>query len=85
MATDALARLTLFSRRDCHLCDEMAAELAALKATHRFDLDVVDVDANLESARRYGDRVPVLTHGPRELCHARLDRAAVTAFLTEFR
>lgn len=85
MPTEALPRLTLYSRRGCHLCDVMAAELEMLKPVHRFEFDVVDVDADLNFARRYGDRVPVLTHGSCELCYARLDRAAVTALLTEFR
>lgn len=85
MAADGPLRLTLYSRKGCHLCDEMALELRALKRAHSFVFDVVDVDASPELVGRYGDRVPVLAYGASELCHGRIQRAAVTAFLAQFR
>ena len=62
METDGIPRLTLYSRKGCHLCDDSA-----------------------DLARQYGDRVPVLACGAQELCHARLDTAALTAFLSGIR
>jgi hypothetical protein len=85
MATEAVPRLTLYSREGCHLCSDMHAALRALRRTHAFDCEIVDVDASAELTQRYGDRVPVLACGAQELCHARLDAAAVTAFLQQFR
>jgi hypothetical protein len=42
----------------------------------------VDVDQRLELALRYGDRVPVLADADgREVCHGRLDTAALRARL----
>lgn len=81
------ARLTftVYSRSDCHLCDEMIAALRELQRRFRFDLAVVDVDSDARLAHRHGGKVPVVAHGERELCHAILDRAAVTAPLPEFR
>ena len=35
--------------------------------------------------RRFGDKVPVLMHGERELCHYHLDVSAVTDYLRDFR
>jgi glutaredoxin len=75
------AKLTVYSRHDCHLCEEMIAGLQELQARFHFQLQVVDVDADPELERRYGAGVPVLTHGERELCRHFLDRAAVTEFL----
>lgn len=74
-------RLTLYSRHDCHLCEKMIAALRDMQGRFRFDLQVVDVDGDPELARRYGEDVPVLAHGGRELCRHVLDRAAVTEFL----
>jgi thiol-disulfide isomerase/thioredoxin len=73
--------LTVYGRTYCHLCDDMIAALVALQADHRFDLEVVDVDSDPELEARYGELVPVLVHAGRELCHYRLDAAAVTAHL----
>jgi len=74
-------RLTLYGRRYCHLCDDMQAALAELASEYAFAVDVVDVDAAEALEARYGERVPVLAHGEKELCHYFLDRAALTAYL----
>lgn len=74
-------RLTLYGRRYCHLCDEMQAALAGLEHELDIALEVVDVDACEALEARYGERVPVLTHGDTELCHYFLDRSAVIAHL----
>jgi len=80
------ARLTLLSRAYCHLCDEMAAALAPLAARHGAVVDVIDVDTDAALEARYGERVPVLLAGTPpdgvELCHYRLDVAAVARALS---
>jgi len=50
--------ITLYSRPDCHLCDEAMALLvhAGLDAT----VAVVDIEPDLKLLSRYGDKVPVL-------------------------
>jgi thioredoxin reductase (NADPH) len=63
----------------------MVEALRGLQAGEGFELAVVDVDASAELEARYGERVPVLVAGERELCHFRLDRAALTAYLHELR
>lgn len=77
------ATLTVYSRHDCHLCDQLIAALQDLQGRFRFKLQVVDVDGDPELARRHGARVPVLAHGENELCHHFLDRAAVTEYLSK--
>ena len=74
-------RLTVYSRAYCHLCDEMITGLQPLQARFHFGLEVVDVDADAALEKRYGQDVPVLLHGSRELCHHRLDTALVTDYL----
>lgn len=52
--------VTLFTRAGCHLCEEAEAVLRAAREGTAFRLDLVDVDADPELARRYGVRVPVV-------------------------
>ena len=80
MAREAI-RLTLYGRRYCHLCDDMASALAELVAELGLGLDIVDVDRSPALEARYGERVPVLVHGETELCHYFLDHTAVAAYL----
>ncbi|MEW5708984.1 MAG: glutaredoxin family protein [Pseudomonadota bacterium] len=77
--------LTLYSRAYCHLCEEMERALAALAPVLGFRVEVVDVDADPRLERRYGERVPVLAAGERELCYYRLDLQALDAYLAEIR
>ena len=76
------ARLTLYGRTYCHLCEDMATALRGLQETLDFGFDMVDVDADPVLEAKYGELVPVLTdpHGE-EICHYFLDAAALEARL----
>jgi thioredoxin reductase (NADPH) len=74
-------RLTLLIRAYCHLCDEMRDALRPLAAKEGVELREIDVDADAALEARWGEWVPVLLAGERELCHYRLDRRALAAFL----
>lgn len=52
--------MVVFSRHDCCLCDEALAEIRRARERVPFDLEVVDVDDDPETADRYGDEVPVV-------------------------
>jgi hypothetical protein len=73
--------LTLYSRTDCHLCVTMHAELLRL-LRGRAHVEIVDIDADRNLERRYGERIPVLTAGAAELCCIRLDAARVERYLS---
>ncbi len=77
--------LTLYSRQWCHLCREMEEGLLRLQIELRFDLEVLDVDADPQLEARFNERVPVLECDGKELCHYVLDAAAVRAYLSDFR
>ena len=85
MADSARPALTLYSRTWCHLCEDMQAGLQTLQSCLTFDLTVIDVDSDPALEQRFGEWVPVLMHGERELCHYHLDSAAVTDYLREIR
>ena len=73
--------MTLLVRTHCHLCDEMREALEPILAGRGATLEVVDIDVDRELEARWGDKIPVLLAGERELCHYRLDRAALAAWL----
>jgi len=77
--------LTVYGRSYCHLCEEMIEALRSLQDSSHFGIVVVDVDSDPMLERRYGERVPVLMHGERELCHHHLLPAVITAYLSNFR
>jgi thioredoxin reductase (NADPH) len=82
---EGAARLTLYGRSYCHLCEDMLAALEAMRSEFRFTVEVLDVDADPVLEARYDELVPVLTVGDRELCHYFLDVAAVREYLVDFR
>jgi hypothetical protein len=54
--------LTLYSRPDCHLCDDMKAivERVARTTTPAPTIEVVDISSDVELESRYGLEIPVL-------------------------
>jgi len=54
------ARLTVYARAGCHLCDEALAVLERVRATHPFSLEVVDIEADSVLHSRYLERIPVV-------------------------
>lgn len=85
MADQTGPALTLYSRTWCHLCDDMLSGLQTLQSGLAFELTVIDVDSDPALEQRFGEWVPVLMHGERELCHYHLDSAVVTEYLRKIR
>lgn len=74
--------LTVYSRAECSLCEQMLDELAQLLgplAAAR--VTVTDIDQDPELIRKYGSRIPVLMADGEFVCAYRLDRARVEALL----
>ena len=70
---------TLYSRSYCHLCEDMLQALFGLQQPgERFDVQVIDVDADPQLLARFDELVPVLFGDPAapELCHYFLDPVA---------
>ena len=64
--------LTIYTRRNCHLCDEMKAVVREVGLTLPLAIEEVDVDRDPALTRRYGLAVPVLVAGTRELARHRV-------------
>ncbi|RKZ79276.1 MAG: glutaredoxin family protein [Candidatus Parabeggiatoa sp. nov. 1] len=76
--------LTLYTRVGCHLCEEMKQQLQLFQKQYGFSLNVVDIDADSYLKLRYGERVPVLAAGEREICHYHLNKDLVLEYFRTF-
>jgi thioredoxin reductase (NADPH) len=77
--------LTVLAREGCHLCDELIAALKQFQGRYSFRIDVVDVDRDPRLEEKWGDKVPVLLDGEREICRYHLDPEAVDARLARMK
>ncbi len=78
-------QLTLYTRRDCHLCAEMRRELYGLEEGQGFSVESVDIDGDPDLVERYGHKVPVLVGGGEEICHYFLDEPQLLEYLSRSR
>ncbi len=76
-----MREFVVYSRRGCHLCEEMLEQLEPL-CRGRASLLVQDVDDRPEWVDAYGLYVPVLVVDDQEVCRYQLDRNAVMELLT---
>jgi glutaredoxin len=52
--------LIMYTRRDCHLCDNAWSLLCAHQKRRGFALEKIDVDCDAQLVKEYGDCVPVV-------------------------
>ena len=59
--------VTLYTRSECHLCDQAKEDLESIQEKYPHRLVEVDVDSDPVIQKRYGDQVPVVEVGPYRL------------------
>ncbi|HEY2632701.1 MAG TPA: glutaredoxin family protein [Solirubrobacteraceae bacterium] len=59
--------LTLYSKPDCHLCDDARAILSRVGADIPFELRELDITADDDLHRAYFERIPVVSLDGEEL------------------
>jgi glutaredoxin len=69
--------VTLYGRRDCHLCDEARAKLRQIQATQPFVLHEMDIETDDDLLRRYLERIPVIALDGEELFDHFVDEEAL--------
>jgi len=74
-----IPRLTLFSGKNCSLCDVAKAELSNLRARHEFTLNIVDIrePGNERWQNRYQYWIPALHLEGKEIAKGRWSAADV--------
>ncbi|MCJ7825060.1 MAG: DUF2085 domain-containing protein [Anaerolineales bacterium] len=59
-----MIRVTLYTKEDCGLCDEVKSFLTSLEKEVPHTLSEVDIDADPALRKRYLERIPVVQIGP---------------------
>lgn len=59
-----MVNITLYTRKDCHLCDEVKADLADLQESHPHLVAEIDIDSDPALVETYGQSIPVVEVGP---------------------
>jgi len=54
------ARVTLYTRPGCHLCDEAKQAMLAARCEEQYTLREINIDLDPDLARRYGWDIPVI-------------------------
>ena len=72
-----MARITLYGRPDCHLCDD--ARQVLVRVGEPFD--EVDIESDDELFKRYLERIPVVAVDGREAFDFFVDEEALVALL----
>ena len=72
---------SIYTRSECHLCEEMLDGLKSWQNRFNFELQIVDIDQDLSLTDRFAARIPVLAVGDTEICQYHLDENALLAFL----
>ncbi len=62
-----MIEVTLYTRNDCHLCDQVLADLASLQEAVPHNLIVIDIDTNPKFKKMYDELIPVVEAGPYKL------------------
>lgn len=73
--------LTLYTRVGCHLCEEMKLQLERFQQQYGFSLHIVDIDTDNYLKLRYGERVPLLAEGDKEICHYYLNEDLLLKYI----
>ena len=56
--------VVLYSRKDCHLCEQVENDLHTLEQEIPHNLVIIDVDSNPDLQQAYGMELPVIEVGP---------------------
>ncbi len=67
------ARVTLYSKPGCHLCDDARAVIEAVCADLGETYDEVDISGSAELMNRYGEEIPVTFVDGRQHDYWRVD------------
>jgi glutaredoxin len=77
--------ITLYTREDCHLCEEALTTIrrVADETGTAVDVETVDVDTDPDLREEYGDRVPYVVVDGRPAFKYRIDDAALRSLFVE--
>ena len=74
--TPTKARVVIYSRPGCHLCDEAKLAIAAAQCPDEYTLAEIDIESDPELLRRHRYDIPVITINGEEAFRHRLSAEA---------
>jgi glutaredoxin len=79
-----MARITFYTREDCHLCTEALTALVRVRKAQPFELEVIDLDREAPADKRsaYDWEVPVIELDGRKIMKYRLDEKRLVRLLS---
>jgi glutaredoxin-like protein DUF836 len=75
--------LSIYSRPECHLCDEMIEALKKWQSYFNFEVNIINIDQDTFLTARFAARIPLLAVGNIEICEYHLDEKALLHFLEQ--
>ena len=78
------ARIILYSKPGCHLCEVMKEEMAKADCADLYQLEEINIESNAELSTRYRHDIPVLTIDGVEAFRHRLTAGSFRAYLQKF-
>ncbi len=69
------ARITLYSKPGCHLCDDARAVIARVCAEVGTDFEDIDISSSTDLMSAYGEQIPVTLVDGRQHDFWRVDEA----------
>ena len=76
------ARVVLYTKTNCGLCEKMKEQMALAKCDELYTLEEVDIESDAELYARYRFEIPVLCINDTEAFHHRLKADEFRAYLT---
>ena len=79
---DAALILSIYTRAECHLCDDMLDGLKRWQKHYNFTINIVDIDTDSSLTERFAARIPIIAAGDTEICQYHLDETALSRFFS---
>ena len=77
------ARVIIYSRPGCHLCDEAKQVIESVECANEYTLEEIDIESDAELLRRYRYDIPVITINGVEAFKHRLTAAEFRQAINE--
>jgi hypothetical protein len=78
LSTGEGKRVTFYGRAGCHLCDDAMNVLQRVRASHPFQLEVIDIETDDALLLGYLERIPVVAVDGEELFEFFVDEFQLT-------
>ena len=75
-------KLTLLTRKGCHLCDDMKTLIITLENHKGLEFEEIDISGNIKLLQLWDTEIPVLLLGEKIIARHRISKDALEKVLT---